>query len=221
MAKNFNQSLKKTRVACFVDGFNFYHAVDALAKDHLKWVNLWGLMRAFIQPDRQELSAVYYFSAIAEYRANKAARHKKYLSVLKEAGVTPILGSFKAKKLECQRCGYSWTGHEEKQTDVNIAIWIVQEAFRNNYDEAFLVSRDSDLVPALRFIREMPRGRRIKIIAPPGLRHSKELAKYADKLATIKEIHLERNLFPETVAREDGSVVAKRPAKYTPPHESN
>ena len=31
------------RVACYVDGFNLYHAIDDLRKPHLKWVNLWAL----------------------------------------------------------------------------------------------------------------------------------------------------------------------------------
>jgi hypothetical protein len=33
--------LAAIRVAAFVDGFNPYHALRDLGRDHLKWLNLW------------------------------------------------------------------------------------------------------------------------------------------------------------------------------------
>lgn len=218
MTENFNTQKQKIRVACFIDGFNLYHAIDALGKNHLKWVNLWALMERFIDPARQKIEAIYYFSAIAEWLIDKAARHKIYLGALKAVGVTPVLGSFKNKNHECLRCGNKWIGHEEKQTDVNIAVTLIQEAFRDNYDEAFLVSRDADLAPALQFVHDLPKRRKVKIIAPPGLGHSKELGKFATKLATIQEIHLEQCLLPERVQNQNSIVVATRPTEYEPPH---
>jgi hypothetical protein len=38
------------RVACYIDGFNFYHALDDLAKPHLKWVDLWALSASLCRP---------------------------------------------------------------------------------------------------------------------------------------------------------------------------
>jgi hypothetical protein len=42
--------VKKARVACFIDGFNLFHAIKNLGRNELKWVNLWKLMECFIDP---------------------------------------------------------------------------------------------------------------------------------------------------------------------------
>lgn len=210
-------SSKKKRVACFIDGFNLYHAIDDLGKDHLKWINLRALMEHFHSPQVHELGEIYYFTAIAEWLKDQAARHKAYIEALRTVGVTPILGRFKEKPAGCHRCGASWTAHEEKQTDVNIATWMIQEAFNNRYEEAFLVSKDSDLVPPLKLIKTFPKTRDLKIICPPGRRHAKELIQVANKKASILEFHLEKCLFPKEVKNAAGVVVASRPPKYDPP----
>lgn len=209
--------LPKIRVACFIDGFNLYHAIDNLGRNELKWVNLWQLMECFVNPTAQEIIAVYYFSAFAEWLGEPVKRHKVYVRALDHYGVTPVMGRFKEKRLACVKCGQSWIGHEEKQSDVNIAVWMLREAFRGNYDEAFLVSQDSDLVPGLELIGEMPKARRIKIIGPPERHHSKELCNVSTKQAKIKVVHLERCLMPEEIRDKGGNLIAKRPQKYHPP----
>lgn len=41
----------------------------------------------------------------------------------------------------------------EKGTDVKIAVDLVVGAFENKYDTAILVSSDTDLIPAIRYLR--------------------------------------------------------------------
>lgn len=43
---------------------------------------------------------------------------------------------------------------EEKQTDVNIALRLYRDAILKNSEHAVLVSSDSDLVPALAFLKQ-------------------------------------------------------------------
>lgn len=43
---------------------------------------------------------------------------------------------------------------EEKQTDVNIALHLYRDAMQCHCEQAVICSNDSDLEPALRFIRE-------------------------------------------------------------------
>jgi len=210
------ENSQKIRISCFIDGFNLYHAIENLGQDYLKWVNLRKLMECFIDPDIHDLISVYYFSAYADWLKDQNKRHKVYTKALECSGVTPIMGNFKQKQMKCFACQHEWIGHEEKQTDVNIAIWMIREAIHGTYDQLFLVSRDSDLVPALEFIHEMKRERTIKIIAPPGLRHSKELFKLSDKQAEIKTFHLERTLLPAQIRDETGKLIVVRPAEYYP-----
>ncbi len=42
---------------------------------------------------------------------------------------------------------------EEKRTDVNIAVYMLDDAYQGRCDRIVLVSGDSDLVPAIRMVR--------------------------------------------------------------------
>ncbi|GAA2880506.1 hypothetical protein GCM10010837_37060 [Aminobacter niigataensis] len=130
------------------------------------------------------------------------------------------MGHFKAKNRKCKSCGAVWISHEEKETDVNIALWLVNEAYKDNFDEAFVLSRDSDLTPAIKMLLAEFPSKAIKVISPPNAGHSKEMANLVGnkKLASVKTIHLERSLLPATVTDPDtGIVVARRPQEYDPP----
>ena len=67
------------RVTAFIDGFNLYHAIDKLGRDHLKWINLRRLMEIFIQPDTHVLTSVYLFTATPEWLVEPAKRHKAFI----------------------------------------------------------------------------------------------------------------------------------------------
>jgi uncharacterized LabA/DUF88 family protein len=210
----------KVRVQAFVDGFNLYHAIQGLNRNHLKWVNLRSLTASFTDPSRHELREVFYFSAFATWLPDQLVRHRLYVEALKANGVTPVLGQFKVKDRMCKHCGHKWIGHEEKETDVNIALWLLREAYKDNFDEAFVISRDSDLTPAVRMVMTEFPDKEIKIITPPNARHSKEMAQIVGdkKLASIKVVHLERNLLPATIlSPETGLPLVHRPPPYDPP----
>ena len=211
------------RVACFIDGFNLYHAIDGLKQNHLKWVNLWKLVEQFIDPTQHKLDAVNYFSAFATWLPEPYKRHREFVRAIVSVGVAPMMGKFYDKPRECRKCGHQWTAHEEKSTDVNIAVSLVVDAFEDRYDRALLISRDSDLAPAVRLVSEKFPAKRVVIVSPPCLNHSGELVNALPKkrrerlLKTIKVVHLEHCLFPEQVKDSGGNVVAVRPAKYGPP----
>ena len=83
----------------FVDGYNLYHGIDSMVKDgpgparqHLKWVNLWELIKAFTAPSKEDLTKVYYFSAFATWKPEACQRHRAYVKALQNAGVTVVLG---------------------------------------------------------------------------------------------------------------------------------
>ena len=212
--------MKRERIQCFVDGFNLYHAIDRLGKDHLKWNDLRSVVSVFVDEQRQELREVYYFSAWADWLPSKVKRHREYVAAIQAKGCTPIMGRFSESRAECRGCRNSWKTHEEKETDVNIALQLLLGAAKDDYDTALLVSRDSDLTPAVRMVLSQFPNKTVRVISPPKAGHSKEIAKLVgrNRLGSIKEIHLERNLLPRSVV--DGatrSIVATRPHEYAPP----
>lgn len=211
----------KERVACFIDGFNLYHAINDLGLDYYKWVNIRKLLEFFIDHTVHRMVSVFYFSAFASWLPGPCARHQQYVKALRVKGVVPVLGRFKTKILNCKRCRCEWPTHEEKESDVNIALWMLDRAYRNEYDRAYLVSSDSDLVPAVKLLRKRFPEKTVKAIAPPERRHGKEIAQAATSLASIKKVHLKRSLLPERVCDSSGRLVAVRPHQYTPPEQGD
>lgn len=208
------------RVSAFVDGFNLYHALDGTNRHYLKWLDLRRLCLEFAPPPNQTLAKVYYFSAYATWRAGAYARHRAFVAALRVRDVEPVMGVFKAKDRSCRRCGSTWEDHEEKETDVNIALYLLRDAQLDRYDRALIISGDSDLAPAVRMVRELYPRKSIRILAPYGREYSMDLVKAAGGLANarrMKLLHVERSLLPERVIAPDGHVVAERPVKYAPP----
>ena len=70
------------RVAAFIDGFNLYHAVDDLGKQHHKWLDLRKVILCFLDPSRHALQGVYYFSAHATWLPDAHKRHEAYVTIL-------------------------------------------------------------------------------------------------------------------------------------------
>lgn len=203
------------RVVTLVDGFNLYHALDDLHRPELKWLDLWALSNRLIRPQTEELNAVYYFSALAYWRPDSMKRHKAYMRGLEAHRVTRVLGKFKDKDRRCPKCGWHWKGHEEKETDVNIAITLLRLAQKNGFDRCLLISRDSDLSPAVRTVRADFKTKEITIVAPPNRGHSTELIEAAEHdKAKITVGQLEQCQLPDRVTDVGGNLVAVRPPEY-------
>lgn len=204
------------QVVAFIDGFNLYHAIRNLKRPHLKWVDLWELASVFIRKRSQTLEDVYYFSAYATWLPGPFSRHRAYVGAQRSVGVNVVLGQFKEKDRECPSCGHRWKGHEEKETDVNIAAAMILLAAKDAYDHAFLVTQDSDLAPVVSLIVSQL-DKPVTVITPPHRKHSTKLIQAATNKAKITVPHLERCLFPQKVYDAGGNLVATRPTDYDPP----
>jgi uncharacterized LabA/DUF88 family protein len=202
------------RVVAYIDGFNLYHAIDELKKPHLKWLDLFKLSES-ICGKNETLTAVYYFTAYATWLPGAIARHKQYVAALTHAGVTCVIGHFKQKERECLNCRHTWVAHEEKETDVAIAIHLVADVFRNQYERALIISADSDLAPAIRMINKYFPQTTVNVIAPPNrFGHARDLK----PIRAITPGQLARCLLPETALAADGSPIFRRPESYHPPN---
>lgn len=206
------------RTCVFVDGFNLYHAISDLGRNHLKWLNLRQLSREFAPSPVHEVGRVLYFSAYAKWLPAAYSRHQEYVRALEAMEVEPLLSRFKRKDRGCRSCGNRWKSHEEKETDVSIGVNLLDAAYQDEFDQAFLVSADSDLVRAVQLVRKRFPRKTIRILTPPGRQSSRELIDASgQRSATIRVLHLERCLLPQQVRDKNGTVVAKRPPEYDPP----
>ena len=212
--------MSSQRVTAVIDGFNLYHALVDLGANHLKWLDLRAICQTFAPSPDFTITEILYFSAYATWRTASYSRHRRYIAALEATGVTPVMGKFKEKERRCRKCGSVWRDHEEKETDVNIALYLYRGAINDQYDRALLISGDSDLGPAVRFVKHEFPQKIIRVIAPPGRRHSMELVQAAGGRSNAKSmqpIHLSRCLLPQEVKDDAGNVAATRPSEYDPP----
>jgi uncharacterized LabA/DUF88 family protein len=211
------------RVAVYIDGFNLYHAIDAMCRvqrgeiDYVKWVNLRCLMEQFTDPKVHQIVGVNYFSAYMTWHPARESRHREYVKALAWANVKPVMGRFKEKDAYCKSCKATYMAREEKESDVNIATHLVSDAYEGVFDQAFLVTNDSDLIGPLRFMRGRFPKLKIKLIVPPLRRHSKELWALATHHGAILQQHLEKCLLPAEATDTAGNVIFRRPKEYDPP----
>jgi uncharacterized LabA/DUF88 family protein len=138
-------------------------------------------------------------------------RHQVYVRALETQGIKVIFGKFKRKEKFCNKCKQLFETHEEKQTDVNVAIKLFQEAVNDSFDKAVIVSGDSDLIPAIKAVRESFPAKKIGIMIPID-RQAEELKATADFHYKIKEFHLKNAIFPDVV--ECNGAKIEIPAKW-------
>jgi hypothetical protein len=115
------------RVACYVDGFNLYHAIDELERNDIKWLDLRTLAETFLQPG-DELLRVTYFTALLNWNKEKRQRHVHYLRALRYRGVEVVESYFQRVDRRCRRSGNRCPFDSEKQTDVAIAIRVYTDS---------------------------------------------------------------------------------------------
>lgn len=193
------------RISFFIDGFNLYHALDNSRLQHFKWINLRKLAEAYLRK-QDSLSDVYYFTALATWSPDKVVNHKLFIRAQESFGVKTIYGEFRKVKKHCRECGKMYDTFEEKETDVNIAIKLFEQAKRDTYDNAIILSGDSDQVPAIRAIKRNFPAKKIGVLIPPG-RRAKFLKQEADACFKIESLQLSTSRLPDVISLEDGTEI--------------
>ncbi len=141
--------MNKERVVIYIDGSNFYHYLKdkeiAFPKgskfDFKAFTN-------FLVGDRECKSKRYYTGIFrnidgTQKSADLVKGQQKFLSKLEDDGFDIKRG----------RILYDSGKPREKGTDVKISIDLIIGAIDDYYDTAILISSDTDLIPALRYVK--------------------------------------------------------------------
>lgn len=194
------------KIYFLIDGFNLYHAIAAQSRyTTYKWLSLTRLCGCFVTK-ADIISGIEYFTTLATWDAQKAARHKLFIKAQENDGVRITYGNFKRKERTCELCKRTYRTFEEKQTDVNIALRLFQIAVQDGYDRAVIVSGDSDLLPAIKTVQSTFPSKQIGVIIPIG-RASEELIRQADFHYRMKEKHLRSSRYPNVITMRNGSIL--------------
>lgn len=199
------------RVIAYIDGFNLYYGLRSQQMRRFYWLNLQALACDFLRPG-QSLVATRYFTSIVTEPEDKRLRQTAFIDALLTLDdLTVTYGKFLCNTVTCRNCGHSYERYNEKMTDVNIAVQMLSDAYRNEFDVAFLVSADSDLVPPVREVRQLL-NKRVIAIYPPG-RGSGDLDRAVNGHLHITDTALARCQFPDEVIAAKG-VVLQRPDRW-------
>lgn len=204
------------RAGLYIDGFNLYHAIDDLQQPHLKWLNYWALGELLIPKRSETLQRVVYCTARKKDDSDKVGRHDQFIKALRHYGVDVLQGHFIQNAKSCKKCSAQWQEASEKETDVNLALSIIDDAFRRQIDHFYLVTADSDQAATARLLRERFPQAKLTTVAPPGRPFSKSILAHAQSKLTLSEAQLERCLLPPLLV-EAGRLVFRCPDPYKPP----
>jgi len=202
------------RVAAYVDGFNLYFGLKAKHGRKYLWLDLQALAASLLRPG-QILEKVTYFTARVRNDRESEQRQSDYLDALVHHSplVTIMNGHFQEKHRQCWQCGSAWTVYEEKETDVNIAVALLEDAVRDRFDTALLISADSDLCPAIRSMKRLRPEKRIVAAFPPR-RQSGDLKRAVDGYLAIGDDKIRQAQLPSVVITPAG-ISLHRPKHWT------
>ena len=213
------------RVVALIDGYNFYHPIKHEQKKAgvcLQWLDYPSLLGYYVKQSAKEnkhiLTQVYFFTAFAKWRdrfnVGTTQRHRTYIHALENAGVHVVLGNFKEKKKQfsyhCANaskqvaCSIQQTTHEEKETDVRIACKLLELAVQDAFDVCYLLTADSDLVPAIETLRSLYPAKEIVLVTPPSKAKITKLVSLSSHHIRVGVNDLKKFQFPETIKKVDG-----------------
>lgn len=203
------------RAIFFIDGFNVYHALANKRYSKYKWLNYKNLAECFLSPKKETIQEILYFTAYAHWNKEKHERHKKFVQAQKFYGIHVIFGKFKKVTRKCRAdCKKEYQTFEEKETDVNIAIYLMKKAFQDEFDTAYILSGDSDLSPAIEQIKSLFPHKNIKCIIPIA-RSAEHIKNICDSHHRMKEKHLRTSQLPDSIVLDSTkNIVLTKPTVW-------
>ena len=198
----------------YVDGFNLYYR--AVRDTDFKWLDLRKLAELLFPEDN--VRHILYFTAIVIPRSNDAQQQQRQQAYLRALSTLPELkityGTFrsltKRRPLVTPITGLpayvEVRDVEEKGTDVNLATRLVADGFQRKYEQAIVLSNDSDLASAIRCVRNEI-GLRVVLVNPDRKNHSpRSLSDAATYVRRLRKSHLRRSQFPTVLADKIGPI---------------
>jgi len=136
------------KVIIFIDGSNFYHRLKFLTKEKPKVsllnFNLIGFCNWLCEKD--SLVEIRYYIGAVRRQSNNPKSEKMYANQqrlffkLQQNGIKVVLG---------QLIQHPDKSYHEKGVDVKLAVEMIRLARQGKYDVAYLLSSDTDLIPAV------------------------------------------------------------------------
>ena len=163
------------RTHIYVDGYNLYYG--CLKHTPYKWLDIHAMCRALLRPEN-DIRAIRYFTAKVSgspHDPDQPTRQQTYFRALRTLPQVSIhLGHFLSHEVTMPDANEWRQGRfvrrrviktEEKGSDVNLATYLLIDAFDDAFDVAVIISNDSDLKEPISVVRNRF-GKTIGILNP-------------------------------------------------------
>jgi len=198
---------KQLRTYIFIDGFNLYYG--SLKGTPYKWLDLKELFTRLLRPNHQILRIKYFTAMVSDTPDDpqKATRQGTYLRAVKAyiPEIEIYFGHFLSNPVRAplvMPTEKQKTAHiirtEEKGSDVNLAVHLLNDAWLDKYDCGVVVSNDSDLAESMRLVTEQ-HGKMLGLITPGKRRTSRQLKFYATFIKSIRSGVLKDSQLPDRI----------------------
>ena len=151
------------RTIVYVDWFNLYYGV--IKSTPFWWLDIHKLVSSILKPNLEITNIKLFTADLLPKLNNKPAivRQATYHSALSHH--CPIIEIFKGEfipktiQISCLNSGKKnkickYSTFEEKGTDVNLALHMLNDSWLDLYDLAILISNDSDFAGALELVKK-------------------------------------------------------------------
>jgi len=191
----------------YVDGFNFFYG--ELRGTAWKWLDLEALFQKVLGHQNRLVKVKYFTARVQPTGADPTVnvRQEAYLRALKAYCplVETYYGHFLRHRIPMEHANPPpptvavWK-NEEKGSDVNLALHILNDAWLDAYRCAVVVSNDSDLSESLRLVRAQNH-KLIGLVTPgaPKRKPSLQLRRQADFVRPIRTWMLKASQLPENI----------------------
>jgi hypothetical protein len=208
----------------YIDGFNLYYR--ALKGTTHKWLNIVALAQAVL-PDECSLAAINYYTARVSGRTDPTAPARQH-AYLRAIGSLPLVsihyGNFLTQKKwaglvqpprfkpECElpdgdapQVAYVWKT-EEKGSDVNLGVHLVRDAYTNAFEQAAVLTNDTDLIEPIRIVTQ-ELSRKVILLTPVG-QPATSLAAVSSHIRHVQP-YLGPCALPDAVKLANGTIAQK------------
>jgi len=195
------------RTIVYVDGFNLYYG--CLKNSPYKWLNLNSLFSQILGSQNNIVGIKYFTARVKPTLRNATSPQKQqvYIRALQKQipHIDVHYGHFLSHNVRMANASpppntVEVIKTEEKGSDVNLAVQMLNDAWLNRYDCAVIVSNDSDMAESMKMIREHHPNKVLGLVTPgQKIRTSEQLKKHSNFVKKIRNSALKKCQLPDKI----------------------
>lgn len=193
----------------YVDGFNLYYG--CVKNTPHKWLNILDLCQRSL-PTHFQINRIRYFTALVRPRPGNPQQDVRQQTFIRALETLPMLSTHYGTFLESQvrmplvnppPTTALVIKTEEKGSDVNLATYLLVDAYENDFEAAVIITDDSDLAEPIMVVRRRLH-RHVTVLSPRG--KSRKLSQVATRFRKIDMSHVAASQFPPTLSDAHGVI---------------